>query len=124
MAIKEAVKPKTSKLGHKFQVVDMTARVTINEERHEVFVDGAEVRIAPKEFRILVVLYKVGKTMSRADILREVWGVKAKTMDERTVDQHIARLRRKINMAGFQSTGQSINVVKTQNSFGYVYKPA
>ena len=125
MATKEAVKPlPVSKPGRKVQVIDIAARVIINEEGHAVSVDGVEIHIAPKEFRILLVLYKAtGKTLSRADILREVWGAKGKQMDERTVDQHIARLRRKINAAGLRGAGIALDVIKTQNSFGYIYRP-
>lgn len=126
MAIKEAVKSAIpqSKLGRKIQIVDIAARVSINEDRHEIFVDGMEIRIAPKEFKIIVVLHNSGKTMSRADILRKVWGVKGKQMDERTVDQHVARLRRKINAAGLRGAGSPLSVIVTQNSFGYMYKVA
>lgn len=105
--------------GHKVRVIDSTKRVNIDEERHEVTVDGNLINLAPKEFKVLALLKNSGKTMMRVDILKEVWGVTAsKNMEERTVDQHIARLRKKISNAGVRGA----EVVKTQNSFGYVYK--
>lgn len=118
MATKEAVKPPlVSKPGRKVHILESGKRILIDEERHEVFVDSAEISIAPKEFKILLVLKQSGKTMSRQDILRAVWS-NGKHLDERTVDQHIARLRRKLSAAGVLGT----EVIKTQNSFGYVYK--
>lgn len=120
MATKEAVKPTlVSKPGRKVQVLESDKRISINEERHEVFVDAVEISIAPKEFHILKVLRQSGKTMSRQEILRAIWGAKATRMEERTVDQHVARLRRKLTAAGVPGA----DVIKTQNSFGYVYKP-
>ncbi len=127
MATKTAVKPAKSvasvpisKPGHKIQVIDTKRRIAINNESHEVIVDGIAINVAPKEFKIASLLSSSSKTFSRADILRTVWGSEAaKTMSERTVDQHVARLRKKITAAGIRGA----EVIKTQNSFGYVYKP-
>ena len=61
----------------------------------------------------------VGTVFVRAELLEKVWGLKkASHMDVRTVDQHIARLRQKLPARGVLGT----NVIKTQNSFGYMYK--
>ncbi len=106
-------------VGKKVVFVDSKTRVIIDEDRHEVTVDGNHVNLAPKEFLVLVALKNSGKTMSRTDIMRAVWGAKSiADIDARTVDQHVARLRRKISNAGIMGS----LVVKTQNSFGYMYK--
>lgn len=119
---KEAPKvvPLPSKVGRRVKVVESGERISINEERYEVTIDGSEIYVAPKEFKILAILKQSGKTMSRRDILNAVWGAtKSNRLDERTIDQHIARLRRKITAAGIRGA----DVIRTQNSFGYVYKP-
>ena len=71
-------------------------------DRHEVRVKGRAVELAPKEFELLKILIEAqGKVLSR-DLLRErIWGhTKDMDISTRTVDQHIARLRRKLKTAG------------------------
>ena len=108
-----------SGIGHKTRVIDPKHRIVIDEEKHEFLLDGIEVHLAPKEFVVIAMLKQVGKTMNRAEILEKVWGLKkASQMDVRTVDQHIARLRQKLTARGVLGT----DVIKTQSSFGYIYK--
>lgn len=105
--------------GRKVRIIETGKRVSVDTERHEITVDGNEIHVAPKEFLILALLKKTGRTMSRLEILKAVWGTTAASkMEERTIDQHIARLRKKISSAGIYGA----EVIKTQNSFGYVYK--
>lgn len=74
-----------------------TLTLKINEPRYEVMIDGKEVHLAPKEYDILLLLKKKNVTMSREDLMASLWkGPSATSPDTRTVDQHIARLRRKI----------------------------
>jgi len=55
-----------------------------------------DLELTPNEFKILYHLAKnEGRTLSRADILREVWGENLHVV-ERTVDKHICSLRRKM----------------------------
>lgn len=57
---------------------------------------GHEIELAPKEFDLLVALHRrSGKAISRQDLLQEVWGHRG-TVVTRTVDTHIAELRRKL----------------------------
>jgi len=58
---------------------------------------GAEsIELAPKEFDLLLSLLKArGAVVSRLRLLREVWGYSAAVVT-RTVDTHIAELRRKL----------------------------
>jgi len=72
-------------------------RLTINESRQEVFVSGREVRLARKEYEILCELKNTGCTLSRETLLETLWqSPTAHAINTRTVDQHIARMRRKI----------------------------
>ncbi len=54
------------------------------------------VELAPKEFDLLLALLRArGAVVSRLQIMREVWGYSAAVVS-RTVDTHIAELRRKL----------------------------
>jgi DNA-binding response OmpR family regulator len=73
--------------------------IEIDFERHEILVRGKMAHLAPKEFAILKLLIEAnGKVLSRDQLLEMIWGhEKDMEIDTRTVDQHIARLRRKLN---------------------------
>jgi DNA-binding response OmpR family regulator len=62
----------------------------------QVLRNGAPVALTPKEFDLLVALLRRrGAVASRSDLLAEVWGYSAAVLS-RTVDTHIAELRRKL----------------------------
>jgi DNA-binding response OmpR family regulator len=88
----------------------------VDFERHEVRVKGKPTRLAPKEFAILKLLIEAnGKVLSRDHLLEQIWGhEKDMEIDTRTVDQHIARLRRKL--------GAEADRVSTVTNFGYQIK--
>jgi two-component system response regulator MtrA len=70
--------------------------VEINVAAHTVTKRGAKVALTPKEFELLVTLLRrPGVVVSRPALLREVWGHQADVLT-RTVDIHIAELRRKL----------------------------
>lgn len=63
---------------------------------HDVFVDGAPVALRPKEYDLLLALFRRrGSVAGRLDLLREVWGYGADVVS-RTVDTHVGELRRKL----------------------------
>ncbi len=65
-----------------------------------VSIDGTAVRLSPKEFGILSMLARhPGRVYSREEILGEVWHGESFVLD-RTVDVHIARVRRKLGAYG------------------------
>jgi DNA-binding response OmpR family regulator len=54
------------------------------------------VELAPKEFDLLLALLRArGAVVSRVQLMREIWGYSAAVVS-RTVDTHIAELRRKL----------------------------
>ncbi len=70
-------------------------RLTIDEARHEVTVDGAQIELTATEFGLLSALAGApGRVYSRAELLNRVRGYEIAS--ERTVDSHIRNLRRKI----------------------------
>lgn len=71
--------------------------VRIDLDRHRVERAGTVVTLTPKAFDLLLALIRrQGKVASRSDLLREVWGYGPFIMT-RTVDSHIAELRRKLD---------------------------
>ena len=55
-----------------------------------------EIQLRPKEFDLLAALVRHrGRVVSRADLLREVWGYAAGT-ESRTVETHLAALRERL----------------------------
>ena len=58
--------------------------------------DRDEIALRPKEFDLLAALVRHrGRVVSRADLLREVWGYAAGT-ESRTVETHLAALRERL----------------------------
>ncbi len=74
-----------------------TQHFDIDKETREVLVDGAAVEnLTPKEFELLLFFMQHPKQVfSREQLLEQVWGYQYYG-DERTVDVHIKRLRKKI----------------------------
>jgi DNA-binding response OmpR family regulator len=76
--------------------VERFGDVEVDSAARTVLLRGRPVQLTPKEFDLLVALiHRRGAVASRLDLLREVWGHQAEVMT-RTVDIHIAELRRKL----------------------------
>jgi DNA-binding response OmpR family regulator len=70
--------------------------VEINPASRTVTKEAVPVALSPKEFDLLLALVRRrGAVASRVELLREVWGHRVEVMT-RTVDIHIAELRRKL----------------------------
>ena len=77
------------------EVVEMDG-VRIDVERHQVLVDGQEVRLALREFELLELLLRnAGRVMTRGQIIDRIWGSDY-VGDTKTLDVHVKRLRNKI----------------------------
>ena len=69
--------------------------LSVDPASGEVRVDGEEVGLTKTEFRLLCELADhAGQILSRGQLLQRVWG--HEFGDERVVDVHVGRLRRKI----------------------------
>jgi DNA-binding response OmpR family regulator len=63
----------------------------------KVTMEGKRLDLTSTEFKLLSLLIgKAGVIQSREDLLEEVWGYKS-TVDTRTVDTHMRRLREKLS---------------------------
>ena len=70
--------------------------IVIEEQRRRVSRDDHEVELAPKELDLLLTLLKHrGRVVPRLQLMREVWGYDD-SVTSRTIDTHIAELRRKL----------------------------
>ena len=89
------------------------ADVAMDLAAHRVSRAGKAVHLGPTEFRLLhhFLLYP-GRVFSREHLLDRVWGPHAE-VEMRTVDVHIRRLRKALNIDGCR------DLVRTVRSVGY-----
>lgn len=70
--------------------------IKVNFRGTEVHKDGHPVPLSAREFELLRhFIENRGKTLSRSELLQEVWGYKSSTFT-RTVDVHVSSLRQKL----------------------------
>ena len=70
--------------------------ITIDTEARSVMRDGELIALTPRAYELLLALARRrGKVVSRHDLLRDVWGYSTE-VTTRTIDAHVAELRRKI----------------------------
>ena len=77
-----------------------SGRLTISEREGAVLLDGERVSLTPKEFELLVFFVRHPRQVfSRDQLLSHVWGYDFEG-DSRTVDIHVQRLRKKLDLGG------------------------
>ena len=70
--------------------------VEVDFEEQVAYRDGEEVQFTALEFDILrYFIHRRGRTVSRKQLLRDVWGISG-DITTRTIDRHVASLRKKI----------------------------
>lgn len=97
--------PQTNEVRVGSLIIDLDSKV--------VAVDGEKIELTKTEYNILVLLVEnEGRIYSRSDILEKAWDNNGIVL-ERTVDVHIARLRKKIGRYGD-------NIVN-RTGYGYIF---
>ncbi len=92
------------------------AELTVDMQGHEVKVGQETVPLTPKEFELLSYLAQnPGRVFTRDQLLSNVWGYEY-LGDARTVDEHIKRLRQKVESRGNQ------RYIKTVWGLGYKFE--
>lgn len=85
--------------------------VVLDEEIHQVTVDGKEIVLTATEFRLLKFLMeRKDRVQSRENLLANVWNYES-DIETRTVDTHVRRLREKL--------GPCAGIIKTMRGVGY-----
>ena len=92
--------------------------IRVDLDRRDVHVGGAEVHLTPTEFRLLAMMVREpGRTFTRGQIIDRVFGFDFDGFD-RTVDAHVANLRRKLEAGG------DVQYVHTIYGIGYRFGDA
>ena len=87
--------------------------IVIDRVAHRVRRAGKEIHLGPTEFRLLDHLMQhPGRVFSREQLLDAVWGSDV-YVEARTVDVHVGRLRKALNVEG------TVNPIRTVRSAGY-----
>lgn len=87
----------------------------IDHDKHCVMVDGAPVKLTRKEFEVACLLFSnIGAAQSRNQLLQKLWQ-HAQHWDTRTIDTHVSRVRRKLDIGPHR--GWQISTI-----YGYGYR--
>ncbi len=87
--------------------------ITMDRVAHRVRRGGREIHLGPTEFRLLDYLMQhPGRVFSREQLLDSVWGSDV-YVEARTVDVHIGRLRKALNI------DEEVDPIRTVRSAGY-----
>lgn len=90
-------------------------RLQLNQDAHQLRIDGTPVHLGTTEYRLLeFFMQHPDKVYSRAQLLDFVWGQTA-YIEERTVDVHVLRLRKTLK------THAAENVIQTIRGAGYLF---
>lgn len=74
-----------------------TGELTVDYNKHQVFVRGENVHLTQNEFRIVALLATyAGRVLTYDFILNELWGPATKGGNNRVLRVHMANIRRKI----------------------------
>jgi len=103
------------RLKPRMQAVLQIGRYEFDTEQQRVRIGGSPVEFTQKEFDLAWYLFSnPGKLFSRNHLLDKIWGMTA-DVDTRTVDTHVSRLRRKLEL-------NETNGWKLESIYGYGYR--
>ena len=111
-----SLKPR-KKDGDATRPVLAVGKVVLDPTSHRCTIDGEPVQLRPKEFDLLeVLLENAGRALSRDQLMTEVWG-EDWYGSTKTIDMHIAMLRRHLD-----AHGEDANRITTLRGLGYRYE--
>ncbi|MEC8614782.1 MAG: response regulator transcription factor [Verrucomicrobiota bacterium] len=111
LRISKMLKRSGAPLEHAGQSRIEIAGVVIEEDLHQLAVDGKNVYLTATEFRLLKLLMeRKGRVQTRDHLLVNVWHYD-KNVETRTVDTHVRRIREKL--------GQYAHIIETVRGVGY-----
>ena len=100
MEMVSRIKAVLRRAGNNTPVRLSCGKITMDENKHLVTVDGNPVSLTLKEYELLkLFMGNPGRVFTRDNILQNVWGIDF-SGETRTVDVHIGTLRTKLEEAG------------------------
>ncbi|MDF2880663.1 MAG: DNA-binding response regulator, partial [Clostridiaceae bacterium] len=103
----------TNARSHSCKIIKIGKNIEINMDERSVTKDGEIIEFTHKEFDLLAFLAdNRGRVFTREQLLDKVWGFEY-AGDTRTVDIHIQRIRRKLDL------NKSNSIIETVFSVGY-----
>lgn len=93
-------------------IIALEKDVAINCSGRTVFKNGADIKLTPSEYSILLCLVNNHNSIVSRDKLIE--NIKSADASDRTIDVHVRRLRRKI-----EDDPKEPEIVKTVHGYGY-----
>jgi len=106
------------------QVIDWTdadaraVRLVIDEDRHQVHLEGRLLDLTPVEFRLLAVLAAVPGRVLRREVLLDRLYMDHRVVNDRTVDTHVKNLRRKL-----MQVVKDRDLIHSVYGIGYKFEP-
>lgn len=95
---------------HKTEQCLRVGNIIVDVENQKVSKEGGEIILTPKELELLILLMRNRNiTLFRERIYEEIWGTEY-PVESRTLDLHIQRLRKKLDLG---------NAIKTVYKVGY-----
>jgi two-component system alkaline phosphatase synthesis response regulator PhoP len=91
--------------------------IELDFQKYESWKEGKQLDLSPLELKILKALIsRKGKAITRDELLDLVWGVNNLTVSHRTVDSHIAHIRKKVEEDPSQP-----EFIRSVHSIGYKF---
>jgi two-component system alkaline phosphatase synthesis response regulator PhoP len=91
--------------------------IELDFQKYESWKEGKQLDLSPLELKILKALIsRKGKATSRDELLDLVWGVNNLTVSHRTVDSHIAHIRKKV-----EEDPSRPEFIRSVHSIGYKF---
>ncbi len=105
--------------GSGSQEVHRFGDLEINFKKYNARKKGRSLKLSPREYEILrFFIERQGEIITREELLKQIWGYDSYP-DTRTVDAHIAKLRRKI-----ENKPEDPKLIVTVHGIGYKFLQA
>ncbi len=89
-------------------------KISVDIPKHKVTAGGKEIVLTPMEFKLLLTLMeRQGRVQTREKLLTDVWSFSG-TVETRTLDTHVKRLREKLGKEG--------KLIETVRGLGYRFR--
>ena len=102
--------------GTGLQEIHRFGELEINFKKYYARKKGKSLKLSPREYEMLrCFIERQGEVISREELLKQIWGYESYP-DTRTVDAHIAKLRRKI-----EEKPEEPKLIVTVHGMGYKF---